>query len=91
MGDLVTYFRLFESITKSSRYNIPTQKLHTSAYRRLFTVLILKYERHLSHHFSSCHTLGAQRFNVFTRLQFGAYLCRLTVIEVLKVIVESVD
>jgi hypothetical protein len=39
---------------------------------------------------SSCRTLGAQRFNVLARLQFGAYL-RLTVIEVLKIIVETVD
>jgi hypothetical protein len=39
----------------------------------------------------SCRALGTQRFNVLARLQFGAYLFRLTVIEVLKVIVESVD
>lgn len=43
------------------------------------------------HNVSSCRTLGAQRFDMLARLQFGAYLRRLTVIEVLKVIVESVD
>ena len=42
------------------------------------------------HNLSSCRTLGAQRFNVLARLQFGAYLCRLTVIEVLKIIVKTV-
>lgn len=42
------------------------------------------------HNVSSCRTLGAQRFDMLARLQFGAYLRRLTVIEVLKVIVESV-
>ncbi|EGK62314.1 hypothetical protein HMPREF9086_1368 [Enterobacter hormaechei ATCC 49162] len=36
-------------------------------------------------------TLGAQQFNMLARLQFGAYLCRLTVIEVLKIIVKTVD
>jgi hypothetical protein len=45
----------------------------------------------LLHNLSSCRTLGAQRFNMLARLQFGAYLCRLTVIEVLKFVCESVD
>jgi hypothetical protein len=36
------------------------------------------------HALSSCRALGTQRFNVLARLQFGAYLFRLTVIEVLK-------
>ncbi|MEN8468429.1 hypothetical protein AAH476_28275, partial [Enterobacter cloacae subsp. cloacae] len=39
------------------------------------------------HSVSSCRALGTQRFNVLARLQFGAYLRRLTVIEVLKIIV----
>ena len=39
------------------------------------------------HNVSSRRALGTQRFNVLARLQFGAYLCRLTVIEVLKIIV----
>jgi len=43
------------------------------------------------HSFSLRRTPGTQRFDVLARLQFGAYLCRLTVIEVLKIIVESVD
>lgn len=47
--------------------------------------------RHPIHNLSSMHLHSTQAFNVLARLQFGAYLCRLTVIEVLKVIVESVD
>ncbi|HIF6189826.1 TPA: hypothetical protein ACX3KF_005050, partial [Enterobacter hormaechei] len=70
---------------------LPTHKFHSCVNRRLFTVLILKDERHLSHNPSSCRALGTQRFNVLTRLQFGAYLCRLTVIEVFKVIIKAVD
>ena len=42
------------------------------------------------HNLSSCRALGTQRFNVLARLQFGAYLRRLTVIEVLKIIVKTV-
>jgi len=43
------------------------------------------------HNLSSCRTHSAQAFNVLARLQFGADLLRLPVVEVLKVIVESVD
>ena len=42
------------------------------------------------HNLSLRRTLGAQRFNVLARLQFGAYLRLLTVIEVLKFIVKTV-
>jgi hypothetical protein len=42
------------------------------------------------HNVSSCRTLGAQRFDMLARLQFGAYLRRLTVVEVLKIIVKTV-
>ncbi|WP_434370342.1 hypothetical protein ACJX0I_10660 [Enterobacter hormaechei subsp. xiangfangensis] len=44
-----------------------------------------------THTVSSCSTLGAQRFNVLARLKLGAYLSRLTVIEILKIIVKTVD
>jgi len=43
-----------------------------------------------THTVSSCRTLGAQRFDMLARLQFGAYLRRLTMIEVLKIIVKTV-
>ncbi|MDU4484676.1 MAG: hypothetical protein E7I85_13035 [Enterobacter sp.] len=43
------------------------------------------------HNFSSCRTPGTQRFNVLARLQFGADMRRLTVIEVFEIVIKAVD
>ena len=84
-------FEALKRITKRDCNNLTSHKLHASVNWRLFAIFILKYKRHLSHNLSLGSAPGTQRFNVLARLQFGAYLCRLTVIEVLKIIVKTVD